>query len=274
VGPGPKARLSSATARRAAAVAAGLTAGALLFPAAGFGTTKPRPTLSLTASLSPNRLGKPASIGFTLRIASTAGQLPPAVRFTNLLYPQGFGIALSDLGTEQCAERTLTTKGPAACPPDSIMGRGTATAEEASPTGIVTRTVDLTVARTADRDNHIAFLIVAQGLGKGSTNVVLPALLLAARRPYGGQIRTQVPLVAAADGDGNVTLASLQLTIGPKAHLRYYERIHGRRISYIPRGIVLPNRCPRGGFPFLGEAGFAGGMTVTAHARVSCPRHR
>jgi hypothetical protein len=65
-------------------------------------------------------------------------------------------------------------------------------------------------------------------------------------------------------------LGQLSTTIGP-LHLTYYERPHGRRKTYHPEGILLPETCPRGGFPFAVSLAFADGSHASASTTVPCP---
>ena len=69
-----------------------------------------------------------------------------------------------------------------------------------------------------------------------------------------------------------MSLVNLRSTIGPLG-LTYYEHRHGKFIPYTPSGIVLPPRCPAGGFPFSITFHFADGSSSTNGAKVPCPHH-
>jgi len=60
-------------------------------------------------------------------------------------------------------------------------------------------------------------------------------------------------------------------TLGPLG-LTYYEDIHGKRVGYKPRGILLPRRCPRGGFAFSASFAFLDGSHTAALTSVPCLR--
>jgi hypothetical protein len=57
---------------------------------------------------------------------------------------------------------------------------------------------------------------------------------------------TVMTLTSSGGSSGSVTQLSHTRTHG----LTYYDNIHGRFIPYSPRGILPPNKCRRGGFPF------------------------
>jgi hypothetical protein len=249
----------------------GSTAAALRASAGARAAPPARPSLHAHVTLSPERLGGPTSIELTVRIAGAGGSVPPAVRQVDLLYPEGLGIALSGLGVANCRPSALEASGPIGCPVDSVMGRGTALGEVASSAGVRQEHATLTILRAANHGGHIALLFDVSGLGSGKRNVVFSAVLLGARRPYAGDIRAQVPLIQSAPGGPDVALVNLTATIGPKAHLRYEERSHGRLVHYSPKGIPLPARCPRGGFPFAATLSFYGGAQVRSQAQVRCP---
>src|SRR5438445_396267 len=61
------------------------------------------------------------------------------------------------------------------------------------------------------------------------------------------------------------------ITLG--AHnVAYYRKVHGRRTLFHVRGIILPKRCPPGGWPVASRFKFEDGSTVLATRSVSCPR--
>jgi hypothetical protein len=49
--------------------------------------------------------------------------------------------------------------------------------------------------------------------------------------------------------------------------------VRGKQVRYHPRGLVLPAKCPKGGFPFPATITFLDGTVVSSTTVVSCP-HR
>jgi hypothetical protein len=74
-------------------------------------------------------------------------------------------------------------------------------------------------------------------------------------------------------GAADVAIVALNVTIGPQG-LTYYERAEGATLAYTPKGILLPNTCPHGGFPFAATFSFLDGSHPEARAVLPCPRRR
>ncbi len=86
------------------------------------------------------------------------------------------------------------------------------------------------------------------------------------------QLATTVPLVTSVPGGPDVSILSVTSTIGP-SHLTYYKHVHGRLVPFRPRGVSVPERCPRGGFPFAASFTFQDGAHTSAQTTVPCPPH-
>jgi hypothetical protein len=193
------------------------------------------------------------------------------VQLIDLRYPQNLGIAVSGLGIETCTATVLELLGPPGCPPNSLMGHGTALGEIPFGPAIIRESAALTIARADNQNGQIALLFDAQGISPVQANLVFTGVLLPSRRPYGGDIRIAVPLVPSLPEAPDVAVVALRATLGP-AGLTYYEQAHGVNVPYTPRGILLPERCPGTGFPFAATIAFVGGLRSSAATRVRCPR--
>jgi len=110
----------------------------------------------------------------------------------------------------------------------------------------------------------VRLLVCATGLSPVIARVVMPSLLLA------GDLKLTVPLVESLPGAPDVSVVQAHVTLG--GHLTYYERRHGKTVAYHPRGVVLPRRCPRGGFRFSATFSFLDGTQAEARRTVACPR--
>jgi hypothetical protein len=231
------------------------------------------PSVTLTAALSPERLGHSTTLHFGFQIAAPEGAVPAPLTRLDVRYPPGFGVAASDLGVETCTAAILEAGGPRSCPADSLIGYGSVLAEVPFGAEVVREPAIVTLVRAPAQSGHTRILFYAEGTNPVSAAIVFSAQLWNASRPFGGEIRIAVPLVPSLPEDPDVAVVRVLSTIGP-AHLTYYERLHGRRVAYTPRGIVLPRRCPTGGFPFAATFGFLDGSRATAETRVPCPRTR
>jgi hypothetical protein len=252
--------------RRARDLLAAIIACACL-PTAAHATQSVR----LHATLTPERLGQGTTIGFSFQIAAPDGRVPPPLTEVNIRYPSELAIALSGLGLATCTTEVLEESGPAGCPTDSLMGYGSALAEIPIGPEIFQETAQVTLVRAPVQDGHLALLFFANGASPVSTQIVFPGLILPAPTPFGGRIHIKVPLVPSLPAAPDVALVQLRTTLGPR-HITYHENVHGRWVSYHPQGILLPNSCPRGGFPFAATLAFLDGSHATAHTTVPCPR--
>ncbi len=231
------------------------------------------PSTTLSASFAPERLGQRTTLSFGFRLRAGAGRVPPALTEVDLSYPNYLGIALSGLGLATCTETALQASGPQGCPADSIMGHGTALAEIALGPEVVRESAPLTILRASDQEGHIALLFSAMGTIPLAAGVVFPGILLPAPAPYGGLLSMTVPLIASIPGAPDVALVQLRSTLGP-SRIVYYEQVAGRTLAYQPPGILLPDSCPPGGFPFAAAFTFADGGRAHAATTVPCPRPR
>jgi hypothetical protein len=188
-------------------------------------------------------------------------------------YPNNLGIALSGLGLDNCTPEALTVFGPDSCPPDSRMGSGSALAEIPVGSTIVREAVSLAIFRAPRAGGHVALLFYADGTNPIIAQLTFRGLLLSAPPPYGGRIDINIPPIAALPGAPNVAIVQLRTALGPQG-LTYYEHAHGRTIAYTPRGVQLPDSCPRGGFPFFATLVFPDGRRAAVHTAVPCPAGR
>jgi hypothetical protein len=257
---------SSRTARPIFAALAAIVA--LLYMAA---VVRAETSVSLDASFAPYQLGARTTIELSFQVGAPAGEVPSALTDAEVRYPPDLGIALSGLGLAVCSPSTLEATGTSGCPANSIMGHGDAVAELRFGTQIVAENATISIARAPDREGHIALLLYVSGPSPVNTQILSPAQLLPASGPYGGRLNIEVPLVASVPGAPDLAIVQLHVTIGPQG-LTYFEKLGGQTLAYRPKGILLPPRCPRGGFPFVGVFTFADGRRATARRAVPCPR--
>jgi len=197
--------------------------------------------------------------------------VPPPLTEARLSYPAGLDVTLSGLGIDSCSVATLELAGPPACPADSWMGEGTAVAELPIHHEPFREDAQLAILRGPETEGHLAMLFYLYGETAVRAQIVLQSQLLPADGPFGGLLDLQVPLVPGVPEGPDVSVGELRFLLGPPG-LTYYERVHDKVVPYTPNGIRLPERCPRGGFPFTLELGFLGGERASARTAVPCPR--
>jgi hypothetical protein len=240
-----------------------LVAGAWL-PAAA----RTAPSARLHVALTPEHLGQATSMTVSLDIATPTDVVPPALTEVDLLDPD-IGIAVSGLGLSTCSRARLETSGPQGCPPDSWMGHGSALAEIPIGPTLLHEEANVAIVRAPEEDGHLALLFYASGEAPAIAQVIFPGLLLPA--PRGERIQIEMPLVPSFPGAPDVAFVKLSVTLGPDG-LTYYERVRGRLVRYRPSGVLLPDSCPRGGFPFAASLTFADGSHASTATAVPCAR--
>ncbi len=222
----------------------------------------------LRVGFTPDRLGKPTTIAIHVQITTPYSHVTSPLTALELRYPSTLGFTVSGLGITTCSQTRLEYLGPEDCPADSYMGHGGVLAEFAIGAEVLKEEVEIAIVRAPETKGHFALLFFASGGTPISAQVAIPALLLPA--PHAGSIDIEVPPVPTLPGAPNAAVAALNATLGPRG-LTYYERVRGRITSYHPTGILLPDQCPRGGFPFTASLTFEDGSHATARTAAPCP---
>lgn len=226
------------------------------------------PAVTLKAALLPEHLGRGTTIKFAFSIAFHH-EAPVPLRVIQLHYPAHLGIATSGLGLSTCHATTLETHGPPGCPSNSVMGYGSGLVEVPFGPSIVYEEVRLTTFMAPLREGHLGLLFFADGEVPVSAELIFRGLVLPSASPFGGDLDTSVPLVPTLPEAPDAILAQFDTTLGPSG-ITYYEYSKGRYIPYHPRGILLPRRCPHGGFPFAASFAFENGTRASTHTVVPC----
>jgi hypothetical protein len=228
---------------------------------------------SLHASFSPNRLGAPTTVTFGFHLRTVEGLAPPALTSLDLRMPAGMNYTTTTLGLAICQPASLLASGVAGCPPNSRLGYGTALVEVPFGVGAGHEIPEVQVVAGPSRGGNLVVLFYANGLFPVSAQLTFAGEVLPDTGRFGSQLQTNIPLVTSVPGGPNVSIVDVQSTIGP-AHLTYYKHVHGRRVAFHPRGVAVPERCPRGGFPFAANFGFQDGSSTSASTTAPCPPRR
>ncbi len=227
----------------------------------------------LRVGFTPERLGHTTSLSFDVRISAPAGGIPPPLTAMSISYPSSIGLAVSGLGLVGCPMQALEALGPDACPADSRMGHGSALAEIAVGPATLRETAEIAILRSPNSQEHIALLLYATAGTPVFAELPIPATLAPTASPALESINIDVPLVPSLPGAPDVSIVALHASIGPRG-LTYYEHAHGRTIPYHPQGILLPHKCPRGGFRFTANLTFLDKTRAKARTSVPCNGHR
>jgi hypothetical protein len=229
--------------------------------------------VTLSAAFSPMTLGRRTTLEFGFKFGAPPGRVPPPLIGIELHYPNELGLGLSGLGLADCTVAAMEAAGPGGCPANAVMGFGEVRSGIVLGTQIVSEAAHVTVMRAPNRGGRLAVLFYAEGTAPVDARVIFPGLLLPSPSPFGGVVNIGVPLVETLPGAPYVSVISLRSTIGPKKVV-YFEQVDGRTLAYQPRGILLPRRCPRRGFPFAARFSFSDGSRASARTTVRCSRGR
>ena len=124
--------------------------------------------------------------------------------------------------------------------------------------------------RAPDQEGHLSVLFYSEGSTPVDTHIEFPGILLPANSPFGGVVSIGIPLVPTLPGAPYISVIHLRATLGPIG-VTYYEHVGGVTLAYTPKGILLPNSCPRGGFPFAATFSFLDGSEAKASTAIPCP---
>ncbi len=252
-----------------AAAAALLICGAA--PAAAAAATSEQATLH--ASFSPDRLGASTTIGFGFTVSTTEGLAPPPLTGINLHMPAGMNFTTTTLGLAICNPTTLLEKGVTGCPANSRLGYGSASVEVPFGTGSGHELPEIQALMGPPSHGNMVVLFYANGQTPVFAQLVFRGEVLPASGIFGSQLATVVPPIPSVPNGPDVSIVSVQATIGPN-HLTYYKHVHGRLVPFHPVGIAVPEHCPHSGFPFSANFIFQDGSTAAASTTVTCPPPR
>jgi hypothetical protein len=215
---------------------------------------------TITPVLSPDRLGARAALTFTIRYAGGEFGVPSPVRQAVLQFPAGLSLDIPSLRV--CSVARLEARGAGGCPRQSEVGTGKAVVEANLGAQRIVEDVTLRAFLGPPENLQPTFEILGQGYAPIGEQLVLGATALGDRPPYGEELVMSIPPIPTLPSESEASIVSFSLTIGA-----------GKRP--LPRdanSVLLPSRCPAGGFPFAAEFTYAGGATGSALATTVCPR--
>ncbi len=265
--------------RRAAALALLTVLCTAGWPALATAARAPNPVRVTAAFDRRATLGAATPLDVTLRLDPSRLTTAPLTHVT-LAYPQDLGLVSSGLGLASCTRPAsdfaqVLISGPrlGGCPPNAVMGYGDAVAIVRLVHGgqVIPEYAAVTLLAGPIEHGQLGLVVYVDGQRPFGAKLAFAGDVGDAPAPYGGALTVRMPVVPGLQDLATVSLVELRIVIGARA-IRYYERRHGRTVAYYPGGIELPARCPRGGFRFRAEVGFADGSSRSAGSVTRCPR--
>lgn len=225
---------------------------------------------SLHASFSPDKLGASTTIAFSFEVHTDSGLAPPPLTGLDLHMPAGLSYLDTTLGLAICSKHTLESKGTSACPANSKLGTGSAYVEVPFGSGAGRELPAITAWMGPPTKGNMVVLFYVDGKTPVYGQFIFDGEVLPQGGVFGSQLATDVPLVTSVPGGPDVSIVRAEASIGPKG-LTYYHKVHGKLRKFSPIGIAVPERCPKGGFPFTADFSFENGATAQASTTVPCP---
>lgn len=255
------------TLRRASTLLALVGAAVFALPAGASAT----PTVTFKATAVPipgfrgtgNILGAGAALQVQYTIKGTEyGGFPPPLIGVNFFTPAG--TKLHPQGFVSCSPAALKDTGPGACPAKSKV---TIAGEALGVVSFGNERVEEEASIKAFFAPGGALQFYTQGTSPVSLEFLSPSRVVNAKRPYGQEFMTTVPLIETVPGAPDASTLSINVKVG--AAFR-----KGKKVTYYG---TVPTKCPKGGFPLKSQLLFAGlgglaPQTVSATYRAPCPR--
>jgi len=222
-------------------------------------TVQSSTTATISPSLSPDRLGAEGALQLTIRYATGESGVPSPVRRSVLRFPEGLGVEIPHL--RSCSLTRLRTRGPSACPAQSLLGHGHALAEAEAGSQIISEGIDLSLFVGPFHNLQPTFEILGQGYTPFDERVVLTGTVIPDQAPFGEDLVLSIPPIPTLPLEPDASIVTMSLTVGASKPRR----------PITVNTIVVPPSCPAGGFPFAAEFTYADGSTDSALASAPCP---
>jgi hypothetical protein len=205
------------------------------------------------ASFSPDRLGAGTAVTVAFRFSASEEGVPQPLQSIFVHLPAGLGISLRGLGT--CPKGRLLSRGPGGCPPSSLIGRGSATLEVHAGSQTLLEQTTISAFRGPNRGNRATLEIFGHGESPLDQSTISTGVLEPDRAPYGSRLSISIPPIPTLVLEPDASFVSLSLTVGHAGG----------------GAIVVPRRCPAGGFPLAASFAFADHSSANAATVVPCP---
>lgn len=225
---------------------------------------------SLTPSFVPDRLGARGAVTLSIHYKGELGGamgpsltnplLPEPVRRLVVHFPAGMGPDISNL--RSCTSARLRAHGARGCPASTQMGSGQALTEIHPSTLSVTEDISLQAFIGPLRNGRSTLEVLGQGYSPLEERLVFTGEMLFGRAPYGEELVMTVPPIPTLPMEPAASMVAFTLTIGSP---------QSRSSSRGANTVIVPSRCPAGGFPFAAEFTYADGSTGSTRAAAPCP---
>jgi hypothetical protein len=216
-------------------------------------------TTTIQASFSPDRLDTKAAFTFAVHFAGGELGVPAPVRRAVVHFPPGLTLDIPKL--KSCSKAELQARGARGCPARSQIGTGRALADVHAGSTVESEEAAVSAFVGPPQGANPTIEILGQGYSPLEERVVITATVLPDNPPYGEKLVMSIPPIPTIPLEPYASTVSFSMTIGGKAAKKHHN----------PNTVLLPSRCPTGGFPFAAEFTYEDGSTSASTATVPCP---
>lgn len=193
--------------------------------------------------------------------------MPSPITHIDVFGPAGLTLDLE--GSTTCVKEDLERLGSQGCPKLSKAGIGGGEGIYELGHEIVKEKYTVEFFLTDNHPGHTQLVIYLKGSTPVSIELYFDAKVIHGPAPYGLGFSLDVPLIKVLPEASDASATSAFLSLG--AHnLTYTKTVHGKHKRLHIRGIVLPHKCPSGGWPVASQFSFQDGSTVMAKHTVPC----
>jgi hypothetical protein len=244
---------------RVAAGAVTLLALACAWTLAPAHATESTESARISATLRPNRLGAAARLSIDITYSQANTELPPPVGHALLRMPAALGIDIPTL--RSCSAAHLRAHGARGCPPQSSIGYGQAVTDALLGSQLLSEHVTLSLFVGPLVNLEPTFEILAEARTPFRERVVIVGRVLPDDPPFGEDLSISLPPIHTLPLEPDASIVALSLSIGPRAGTRPHQA----------NAVLVPARCPAGGFPFEIDSSFADGGSSKSLTTAPCP---
>jgi hypothetical protein len=215
-------------------------------------------TATISASVSPDRLGAKGALSVAIHLSGDQLGLPTPLRHAVVRFPAGMSLEIPHL--RSCSIARLQNVGASECPRQSKLGEGRALVETHPGSETIAENVELSAFLGPPHHLQPTLALLGEGTTPLTVRLVVSGAVLADRAPYGEKLVMSIPPIPTVPLEPDASIVDLSLTVGSKRH------------TPAANAILVPRRCPAGGFPFAAEFGYADGSSGGAATTIGCPR--
>jgi hypothetical protein len=213
---------------------------------------------TISAAISPDRLGAKGALTVAIHLTGEALGLPAPLQHAVVRFPPRMSLEIPHL--RSCSVEQLQNSGAGECPPQSKLGEGHALVESRPASETIAEGVALSAFLGPPNHLQPTLALLGQGTTPLAVRMVVSGAVLADHAPYGEKLVMSIPPIATVPLAPDASIVDLSLTVGTKRH------------AHTANAIVVPRKCPAGGFPFAAEFAYADGSSGSATTTIRCPR--